>query len=137
MTKDIKVVKIINSKQLVINAGIEDGIETGDKFKIVDKFGNDPVIDPETGESLGSLDIFKGTVVATQVYPKMSIVSAPKKTINPYSTIGAAQSAMNAAFGGFKTIRPDLNVDPTEITGGLPQPSKEPIKVGDHVVKIN
>lgn len=117
----------------MINAGSKDGIKTGDSFEIIDKFGSDPVIDPDTGENLGSLDIVKGTVVADQVYPNMTIVEAPMKKVN---TLNPYQGVLDN-LGGFRTVHPDLNVDPTEITGGLPDASEEPIKVGDIVIKSN
>ena len=35
------------------------------------------------------------------------------------------------------SIQTDLNVDPKEITGGLPAPSLNPIKVRDTLIKTN
>ena len=61
----------------------------------------------------------------------MSIAEAPSETYSMFDQL----------TGTFKmpstTIQSDLNVDPKEITGGLPSPSKDPIRVGDTVIKIN
>lgn len=133
----IKIVKIISTKKLVINAGRDKDIKPGDEFEIIDKFGSEPIIDPDTKENLGSLDITKGYVTVSKVYPHMSIVEAPYKEINPFKEITRLSEINFKAAQGTQTIQSDLNVDPKEITGGLPAPSKEPIKIGDVVIKVN
>ena len=55
----MKIAKIISTKQIVVNAGSNDGLEVGDKLEIIDKFGDEPIVDPDTGESLGTLDLIK------------------------------------------------------------------------------
>lgn len=132
--KEMRIAKIISTKQIVINAGQEDGIKKGDTLEIIDKFGSDPVIDPDTGESLGCLDISKGTVTVSQVYPHMAIAEAPYKTTNMYNALNPSERLIDALSGNIH-IQSDLNVDPKEITGGLPQASNTPIKVGDIVIK--
>lgn len=127
----MKIVKIISTKQIVVNAGSKDGIKEGQQLEIIDKIGDEPVVDPESGENLGYLNISKGKVIVSRVFPKMSIAEAPSETYSVFDQL----------TGTFKmpstTIQSDLNVDPKEITGGLPSPSKDPIRVGDTVIKIN
>lgn len=128
--KNIRVVKIINSKQLVINAGTNDGVTENQLFRIVSPDENaESVIDPDTGENLGTLNLVKATVVITTVYPKMSIVEAPEKKVSGYSMINPTDTIMKN-LAGERYIRPDLNIDPTEITGGFPSTDKT-IKIGD------
>lgn len=122
---EMKIVKIINSKQIIVNAGSEAGLKTGDKLEIIDKFGSDPVIDPDTGENLGTLDIPKGTVYVSRLYPRMAI--AETKSITPYTHANAYLPVLGR--------QADLNVNPTQITGGLPEPSGNPISIGDIVIK--
>lgn len=122
--------KIISTKQIVINAGFDEGIKEGEELEIIDKISNEPVVDPETGEDLGYLNISKGKVRVSRVFPKMSIAEAPYETYSILDQLGNIK--MPSA-----TIQSDLNVDPKEITGGLPSPSKDPIRVGDTVIKIN
>ncbi len=121
----MKVAKIISSKQIVVNAGLDDGLKKGDKLEIIDKFGDSPVIDPDTGENLGTLDLPKGFVTVTRVYPRMAIAESPKEPGIPLS--------LNSAI--FPLTQKDLNVDPEQITGGFPEPSGTKIKVGDIVIK--
>ncbi|KEQ20537.1 hypothetical protein HF82_01065 [Limosilactobacillus reuteri] len=126
MNEKMKIAKIISTKQVVINAGSDAGLKPGDKLEIIDKFGTDPVKDPDTGESLGTLDLPKGELIVSKVYPKMAIADSPKKPSIAYVPGG---------IPGFPTIQRDLNVDPKQITGGFPKSSGEQIKVGDIVIK--
>ena len=142
--KKMKVAKIISTKQIVINAGEEDGIKVGDELQIIEQIG-DPVKDPDTGKILGTLDKQKGKVIVSTVYSKMSIADAPTKEIinDPYSNLMRQVSAVSGGTNPLdrwkKTIRTDLNVDPDEITGGLPESQNdyaEQIHVGDTVKLI-
>lgn len=126
MNEKMKIAKIISTKQVVINAGSNAGLKPGDKLEIIDKFGTDPVIDPDTGENLGTLDLPKGQLTVTKTYPRMAIAESPRKSSLP--------SVYNG-LPGFPTVQKDLNVDPEQITGGFPKPSGEQIKVGDIVIK--
>lgn len=123
----MKIAKIINSKQVVINAGSDLSLKEGDKLEIIDKFGTDPVIDPDTGKSLGTLDLPKGELIVSKVYPKMAIAESPRQpNISPL---------LRNSMLGIPTIQKDLNVDPKQITGGFPEPSGTQIRVGDVVIK--
>lgn len=137
MTKTMKIAKIISTKQVVVNAGSKDGIKEGDTLEIIDKFGTNPVIDPDTGESLGTLDIPKGEVIVSRVYPHMAIAETPIRHITPYDSILKNTPPLNVAMtlGMDREIQDDLNVDPSQITGGLPDPSDKEIHVGDDVIK--
>ena len=126
MSQEMKIAKIINTKQVVVNAGRNAGLKVGDKLEIIDKFGDSPIIDPDTGEDLGTLDLPKGFLSVTQVYSRMAIAESPRVPMLPTMNINSAL---------FPAAQKDLNVDPEQITGGLPSPSGEKIKVGDIVIK--
>lgn len=131
MEKQIKIAKIISTTELVINAGSKQNINVGDKFQIIDKVGSEPVMDPDTGENLGTLDIIKGMVEVTTVYPNMSIVQS-ERTINPL-----LQAPMEVAQSlSPYQVRKDLNVDKTQITGGAPENENAPIKIGDVAIPM-
>lgn len=63
------VVEKRNSFELVINRGSVDGVELGDTF-IIYYIEPEELIDPETNESLGNLEVIRGTGVATNVQEK-------------------------------------------------------------------
>lgn len=69
------VAKVIDEYTIVINRGSEHGISKGDHFLI---YSVDPIelTDPETGKSLGCLEIVKGTGSAVHVQAKMTTVKS-------------------------------------------------------------
>ena len=123
MEEDYKIVKIIDSETLVINAGSENGIRRGDKFEVYE-IGQE-VLDPDTKRSLGTLDTIKETVEAITVLPKMSICKH-RYAYNPIS---------NLSIGITRITDKTLNVETTEISGGLSEDTT--IRVGDKARKIN
>ena len=69
-----KVARILNIRQFIMNIGSDDGVELGMCFSVMDEDGLD-VIDPDTKENLGSMDIMKVMVRVTQLQPKLSVGS--------------------------------------------------------------
>lgn len=122
-TDEFRVIKILNTKQIIVNAGLINDVKVGTKFQILDKIGSEPIIDPVTNEDLGRLDITKATLVATSVYTRMSILESELK----YHT--------NINFGSKyltnQSINESLNVDLSEISGDISTKSDLPIQVGD------
>ncbi|WP_294275089.1 hypothetical protein [uncultured Sphingomonas sp.] len=55
-----RVARVIDEYTVVLNKGSADGVQRNDKFLIYG-VGED-VIDPDTGESLGALEMVRGTV---------------------------------------------------------------------------
>ncbi|WP_040458688.1 hypothetical protein [Limosilactobacillus antri] len=143
--KKMKVAKIISTKQIVVNAGKSDGLAEGDELEIIGEIG-DPVKDPDTGKVIGTLDNLKGRVIVTTVYQNMSIADAPKKEVlnDPYSRILRQSHLFSKQIDPMKqwkgTVQEDLDVDPDEITGGLPESKNEyedMIHVGDTVILVS
>jgi len=69
------VVKVIDEYTVVINKGSEQGVSKGDQFLIY-YVEPEELIDPETGESLGSLEVVRGTGAVTHVQEKMSTIKS-------------------------------------------------------------
>ena len=67
------VVRVIDSLTLVINRGSDDGVSKGDSF-LVYYVEPEEMLDPTTGESLGHLEIVRGSGAAVHVQPKMSTI---------------------------------------------------------------
>ena len=112
---DFRIVKIINDSTVVINAGSDDKVKKGDKFEIYET--GEEVIDPKTGENLGTLDTIKETLNIVRIYPKMCIC----RKIVDISTLT-----------GMKSRYKSLNVDTKDISGGITDENYV-IKVGDKV----
>lgn len=73
------IIKIIDDFNIVINRGSNDKISKGDHF-LVYYTDSEELIDPETGESLGNLEIVRGTGIATHVQPKMTTIKSDRYT---------------------------------------------------------
>lgn len=94
------IIKIIDDFNVVINLGSIHGIEKGDTFLV---YFTDPeeLTDPETGESLGCLEIVRGTAVATHVQEKITTLKS-----NRYVHKGRTIRRQNRAFSiiGSETV---------------------------------
>lgn len=125
MEKTIKVVKIINEYQVVINAGSNEFIRDGQYLEIFVK--GTPIVDPESGESLGTLDYVKAKLRVINVLPMMSVCeNRETETVGLLSGIAALQ----------KTEVLPLNIDSKEISGGYEGIDKK-IHIGDLVRTVN
>jgi hypothetical protein len=90
MTKDINdgkeknfpatVVSIINENRIVINKGAKHGLKNGQRL-LVYKMSKQEIIDPNNGESLGYLEIVKGTGKVIHIQEKMSTIESDKKQV--------------------------------------------------------
>lgn len=77
--KNIKVAKVVDPYKIVINKGSNDGVEKGQRF-LVYSISPDEIKDPETGESLGKLEVVKGTGVVTHVQDKIATIESDRKS---------------------------------------------------------
>ena len=126
--KKYRVVKIIDDMNIVINCGESDNISEGAKFNICSENGT-MVEDPVTHECLGSFKGIKAKVEAVTVYEKMCVCQNSAK-------IGSF-SGLNVLYNSLSGSRMSLNVDATQITGGLNASVNEPIQIGDEAELID
>lgn len=68
---EYKVIEIINEYNLIINYGLENNAKQGDRLRIVER--GEEVKDPNTRESLGTLDAIKTVVSVKSAYNKFSV----------------------------------------------------------------
>ena len=83
-----KVARILNSRELVITAGSEQGVAIGMLFDILDPKGQE-ITDPDTGEVLGSIERPKIRVQVIKVYDRLSVASTFRKTEVNVGGLGA------------------------------------------------
>jgi hypothetical protein len=97
MSKIFKVVKILDDYKLAINAGAKDQVSLGQKFLIY-SLSDEEIIDPDTNQSLGYLEIVKGTGIVTHVQEKLCTLesdvyhSSSRKVIrtSPFAAFGSS-----------------------------------------------
>jgi hypothetical protein len=92
-----KVARVIDNYTLVLNRGSNDGVKVGQRFLIY-RIDEEPLWDPDTGESLGELEIVCGVGEITYVQKQNSTVSSTRRGPSvqrsirrhgPYSILGS------------------------------------------------
>jgi hypothetical protein len=78
-----RVIRILDEQSLVINLGLDAGINSGDEFDVLGK--SETIIDPETNEELGDFFYTKVRLEAIDVQPRYSILAKPDlKAVNVF-----------------------------------------------------
>jgi hypothetical protein len=111
---------------VVINRGTDDGIKPGQRFLVYSET-NEEIQDPETGKSLGTLEIVKGTGIITHAQDRMATIKSDSR-MPPQRRIYRASSTMEAIY--WKLGLPEEIVDP-----GKREPFDDP-QVGDKAKPI-
>jgi len=121
----MKVIEIINSGNIIIDYGLEDGAKEGDLLRIYAV--GEPVIAPD-GTNLGTFDQVKDTVEVVVPYNEFSLCQKARKitapVLNPLSE-----------FLSKSAVRPPMNIDPTTASHRK-IPAASVIEVGDSVMKL-
>ncbi|MBE9046038.1 hypothetical protein IQ255_16775 [Pleurocapsales cyanobacterium LEGE 10410] len=84
-----KVVTVISDTRIAINRGLEHKIRLNQRV-LMYRLSNEEIKDPDTGESLGYLEIYKGTGKVISIQEKMSIIESDRyeiKTVKDTQTI--------------------------------------------------
>ena len=67
-----RVAKVLDEERLVINRGAEQGVEAGARFLIYE--AGEEIHDPDSGASLGALELVKGEAVVEHVQARLSVL---------------------------------------------------------------
>lgn len=97
------VVRKVDEYQLVINRGYSDGVEKGDLFMVY-YVEPEELIDPETNESLGKLEVVRGTGKAVHVQEKITTIKSNMMENISGKTIRRSSSPFAAIGVGTETI---------------------------------
>ena len=144
MTIEGKVAKILGS-EIVINRGRREGVRQGMLFEIFAPEGEE-VWDPDTGETLGTVEDIKAQAEVTEVKDRLAVARLQNTMASPFGAVnvGEMQENLQRIFGqmfgddvriqGFGTGSgndPDL-----ESMFGGPLEDLSKVKVGDAVREI-
>lgn len=125
-----KVARVLNSTDLALNRGSDAGIQVGARFAILSDRGMD-ITDPDTGETLDSVEIAKTLVKVISVTPKLCVA----RTFRSYESFGLADTLFRNSLGGgtrHETLRSDEATAQQEL-----DPSQAKVKVGDQAVQYS
>jgi hypothetical protein len=89
------VVELITENDLLINKGTADGVTVNMIFDILDPLTQD-VIDPESGEKLGSIDRILTRVRVTNVQPRLSMATR----LSPRSGFMSSTAIILSGYAG-------------------------------------
>ena len=104
------VAKVIDDYTLVINRGEADGITNGQRFLIYN-LSEEEILDPETGQTLGHLEIVKGSGRVTHIQERMSTIKSDRTTSSKRKII---RRAPHYAYGEEEEITPSSETIPFE-----------------------
>jgi len=121
-----KVVQVVDNMRVVFNRGTDHGIERGQRF-IVYGLSEEELIDPDTNESLGHLEIVRGTGRAVHVQQKMTTLESDKTE----KTTGRSTRTIRRT-GWLSMMGEEVVTEPIE-TATVPY---EEAKTGDRVRPI-
>jgi hypothetical protein len=82
----MKVVKRTRRNQIIINRGKDGGLKKGQKFEVF--YAGEALVDPDTGESLESVEEFVGTIEIVRINPKVSYGKIIEETDPENAPIG-------------------------------------------------
>lgn len=129
-----KVARILNSRELAINLGSQQGIEKGMLFDVLDLKGQN-IKDPDTGKPLGSIDRSKVRVQVTDVKDQFCIASTFKKNqINVGGSMTFGPLAQTLLPSKWVTKYENLKIADQEKEDILE--SQSYVKVGDPVIQV-
>lgn len=123
-----KVAQILNARELVINRGEQHGVRAGMQFAVLNRHGAD-ILDPETGEQLGSVEIEKAVVKIVRTQDRLSVA----RTFRTFRTSGMPSVA--ALFAPQQTRYETLKTDERTYKEELTE-EESYVKVGDPVVQM-
>ena len=100
MTVEGKVAKILGSNEIVLNRGRNDGVRTGMLFEVFSPEGEE-VWDPDTGETLGTVEDVKAQAEVTEVKDRLSVARLKQTAGSPFGAvdIGEMQENLQRMFG--------------------------------------
>jgi hypothetical protein len=100
MAVEGKVAKVLGSNEIVLNRGRNDGVRTGMVFEVFSSEGEE-VWDPDTGETLGTVEDVKAQAEVTEVKERLSVARLRQTAGSPFGAveIGEMQENLQRMFG--------------------------------------
>jgi hypothetical protein len=146
MAVEGKVAKILGNNEIVINRGRGQGVRQGMLFEIFAPEGEE-VWDPDTGETLGTVEDVKAKAEVTEVKDRLAVARLQNAHDTPFGAvnIGEMQENLQRMFGqmfgddvqvrGFGGTTSGDDPDLESMLGG-PLQDLSQVQVGDAVREI-
>ncbi len=95
-----KVAKILGNNEIVINRGSREGVRVGMLFEVFSPEGEE-VWDPDTGETLGTVEDVKARAEVTEVKDRLAVARLQNAQETPFGAVnlGEMQENLQRMFG--------------------------------------
>ena len=136
-----KVARVLNGQEIVINAGIVDGVTVGMDFNVMDTNGED-IKDPDTNEVLGSIERPKIRVRVIHAQEKLAVAASPRsKGVKPDILADLVDSAIPTLGPVARSLivtprKPSASSQKTAETAHALDNKDTGVKIGDPVVQV-
>jgi len=130
-----KVARVLNSREIVINVGVEHGVFVGMYIDVMDPKGEN-ITDPDTGEVLGSIERPKVRLQVTKVQEKIAIASTYRKSQLNVGGRMADIGVISRALMPPKWVTKYETLKTEEKTWEDLDESQSYVKIGDPVVQV-
>ena len=122
-----QVAEILSNRELALNRGEEHGVEVGMRFAILNRKGAD-IRDPETGESLGEVEIAKTIVKVIRVQERLCVART-------FKTRRVGGGISTSFFEPARTVTETLRIGDRPYVEELDE-SESYVKRGDPAVQV-
>jgi len=131
-----KVARILDTRHLALNIGSSSGVRLGMYFDVLDPKGED-ILDPDTGEVLGSVDRPKVRIIITKVEERLAVgATFRKKEINIGGKGTLAVGGLAEMFMPPKYITRFESLKTVEKTWEDLDENESYVKTGDPVIQV-
>jgi len=131
-----KVAQIVSEREVALNIGTDQGVKPGMKFAILAKSPL-PILDPDSGRELGSVDRAKVKVKASRVEDKWCIAETYEVYEIETGGYGPDFWSVSQMFQPRRVEKRFLTLRLKDATGPPPLPPEESfVEIGDRVIEL-
>ena len=131
---EARVARILSARELVLNKGSDDDVNVGMRFAILNSKGTD-IVDPESGEVLGSVEVEKTLVKVVRIYDRLSVARTFRTFHTPGGALYSGVGAFTALTRPPTTTVESLETDEQRLKDELDEEDSY-VKIGDLAVQI-
>jgi hypothetical protein len=125
-----RIIRIVDNTTVIINLGREDGVQSRSLFSILGM--PEPIIDPESSETLGHVSVVKGKVRASEVFDKFTIATSKWTTYSSGSFLRIPSLFPDMPTPQLTEHGRELLVSRSELQPWKAE-TEDPVSVGDEV----
>lgn len=127
------VARILNTRELVINRGLEHGVRRGMYFQVLAPEGEN-IRDPETGENLGSVERPKVSVQVIEAKDRLSVARTHRRFTRNLGGVG--MGSFGRIFDAPNYVEEYETLKTTSDTWENLSPRESYVSVGDPVREV-